>query len=203
MRDRAIALAGMFQALKLVQQMANTGQSESEPLNTCIDSLFRFDADSAQEVYGDLKNINPGLRCLLEQLDGSRRDAGLVRMGITVLQLERRFVRNKRAVNAIQKALEDIARQREHFGPTHPTVLARLGELYAEQISPLGTRVLVQGNPVYLAQANVVGEVRATLLAALRAAVLWRQVGGSYWDLIFSRGVITRATQDLISGKNR
>jgi high frequency lysogenization protein len=77
-------------------------------------------------------------------------------------------------------------------------VLARLGELYSEQISPLGPRVLVQGNPVYLAQPSVVGEIRATLLAALRAAVLWRQVGGSYWDFLWSRRAMVETARGLL-----
>jgi len=47
--------------------------------------------------------------------------------------------------------------------------------------------VLVQGNPHYLGQATVVSEIRAVLLAALRSAVLWRQLGGSLWDFLLRR----------------
>jgi high frequency lysogenization protein len=46
---------------------------------------------------------------------------------------------------------------------------------------------MVQGNPVYLAQPPVVAEIRAILLCALRSAVLWRQLGGSQWDLYLRR----------------
>ena len=70
---------------------------------------------------------------------------------------------------------------------------------YADCISPLGARVLVQGNPVYLSQATVVGEVRAALLAALRAAVLWRQVGGSYWDFLWSRRAMAETARELLA----
>ncbi|MEO6102953.1 MAG: DUF489 family protein, partial [Pseudoxanthomonas sp.] len=38
-------------------------------------------------------------------------------------------------------------------------------------------------------------EIRAILLAAVRSAVLWRQLGGSFWDLVFSR----RAMADTAS----
>ena len=83
-------------------------------------------------------------------------------------------------------------------GATHPDLLARLGELYARRISPLGPRVMVQGNPVYLAQPGVVGEVRATLLAGLRSAVLWRQLGGSWWDLVLSRRRLVEEARALL-----
>jgi high frequency lysogenization protein len=98
----------------------------------------------------------------------------------------------------VRAGLEDIDRKRAHFGATHPTVLARLGELYSRELSPIGPRVLVQGNPVYLGQPELVGEVRATLLAAVRAAVLWRQVGGSYWDFLLQRRVLVQAARDWL-----
>lgn len=199
MKDRALALAGLLQAVQLVQQMAQTGQAESRPLAACIDSLFRFDAESPEAVFDGADKLEPGLRRLLAQLEGGAgRDAGLTRMAMTVLHLERRFMRQPGAADAVHAALEEIGRQHAHWGPTHPTVLARLGELYARELSPIGPRVLVQGNPVYLGQPDLVGEVRATLLAAIRAAVLWRQLGGSYWDFLFGRRALVQATRDWL-----
>ncbi len=200
MKDRALALAGLLQAVQLVQQMAQTGQSETQPLAACIDSLFRFDAESPADVYGGAAALAPGLRRLVDQLEGGPgRDQAITRMAMTVLQLERRFIAHRRAPGAVREALDPIARQREHFGPTHPTVLSRLGELYAQEISPIGPRVLVQGNPVYLGQPELVGEVRATLLAALRAAVLWRQLGGSYWDFLLGRRALVAAAREWLA----
>lgn len=199
MKDRALALAGLLQAIELVQQMAQTGQAAGDPLAACIESLFRFDADTPEEVFGGAGQVAPGLRRLVGQLEGGAgRDPALTRMAMTVLHLERNFIRHSAAPGAVRQGLEDIARQRDHLGATHPTVLARLGELYAKDISPIGPRVLVQGNPVYLGQPDLVGEVRATLLAALRAAVLWRQVGGSYWDFLLGRRSLVAAARDWL-----
>jgi high frequency lysogenization protein len=198
MRERAIALAGLMQAIKLVQQMANTGQAETRPLETCIGSLFRFDAEDSESVFGDRRHLQPGVRLLIDQLVGRGRDNTHTRMAVSVLGLERRFLRSPETVAAVHDTLERLAPDCERLGAAHPDLLARLGELYAERISPLGQRVLVQGNPVYLAQPPVVAEVRATLLAALRAAVLWRQLGGSYWDFLFSRGRLANEAKELL-----
>ena len=200
MRDRVIALAGLLQAVRLVQDMANNGQAESRPLAACIGSLFAFEADEAAQVYGGASELQPGLRRVIAQLDGSDRDTGQTRIAMNLLHLERRFMASGETVDAVRRTLEDIGRQREALGPAHPTVLTRLGELYAEKISPLGPRVLVQGNPVYLSQATLVGEVRATLLAGLRAAVLWRQSGGSYWDFLLSRRRMVETARELLEG---
>jgi high frequency lysogenization protein len=58
---------------------------------------------------------------------------------------------------------------------------------------------MVQGNPHYLGQAGVVAEIRAALLAALRAAVLWRQVGGSLWDFPLRRRAMLDAIDAALS----
>jgi high frequency lysogenization protein len=198
MKDRVIALAGLLQAVRLVQEMANNGHAESRPLRACIGSLFAFDAEAAVDVYGGVSELQPGLRRVIAQLDGSDRDTGQTRIAMNLLHLERRFMASHETVAAVRSALEDIGRQRQALGPDHPTVLVRLGELYAERISPLGPRVLVQGNPVYLSQATLVGEVRATLLSGLRAAVLWRQSGGSYWDFLLSRRRMVDTARELL-----
>lgn len=191
MKDRTLALAGLSQAVQLVQQMARSGETDQAALVACIDSLFRFDAPDTASVFGGAAALRPGLQRLVAQFEGGAgRDAEQTRMAMTVLHLERRFVAHRTAPDAVRRGLEDIARQRELSGPAHPSVLARLGELYAKEISPIGPRVLVQGNPVYLARQDLVADVRATLLAAVRAAVLWRQLGGTYWDFLLRRRMI-------------
>ena len=171
MRDRAIALAGLMQAIKLVQQMANTGQAETRPLETCIGSLFRFDAEDSESVYGDRRQLQPGVRLLIDQLVGRGRDNTHTRMAVSVLGLERRFLRSPETVAAVHDTLERLAPDCERLGAAHPDLLARLGELYAERISPLGQRVLVQGTPVYLAQPRCgASSAAATGTSCFRAA---------------------------------
>jgi high frequency lysogenization protein len=199
-KDRVLALAGLLQSVRLVQQMANNGQAETRALAPCIDSLFRFDADSAEEVYGGVPSLESGLRRVVAQLDGSDRDGAQTRMAMNVLHLERRFVAAPEAMSKVQRRLQEVQRDRQPWEPTHPAVLARLGEIYAELVSPLGPRVMVAGNPVYLSQPEVVAEVRAALLAALRSAVLWRQLRGSYWDLLLSRRRMVDTAQALLQG---
>jgi len=86
------------------------------------------------------------------------------------------------------------------LGSTHADVVSELAKLYADTLSHLRPRVMVQGNPHYLGQAGVVAEIRALLLAALRAAVLWRQLGGSLWDFVFSRRQMAAAIDARITG---
>lgn len=196
--DRVLALAGLAQALHQVRRIAETGQSESSVVQASLDSVFRVEADSTLAVYGGVRDLTSGLRVLRGYLSKETRDDALPRLAMSVLQLERRFVREGDVVDAVAKGLEDIASRATELGSTHPDVLSALGGLYADTISHLRPRVMVQGNPHYLGQPGVVAEIRAILLAAVRSAVLWRQLGGSMWDLILSRRALLEATDDWL-----
>ena len=111
-----------------------------------------------------------------------------------MVQLERRFSRDPMAVR-VRDGIVALAGQAERQGSTHPDVLAALGALYADTVSHLRPRVMVQGNPHYLGQQAVVAEIRAVLLAALRSAVLWRQTGGSLWDFVLRRQAMLEAIE--------
>lgn len=187
MSDRVLALAGLAQALAQVRRIADTGTAEQRILGTALDSVFRIDAATPAAVYGDVSALRPGLTLLRDYFSSQARDEQLPRLALAVLQLERRFVADEAMGNRVQHGIRAQAAQAEREGSTHPDVLSALGGLYAETLSHLRPRVLVQGNPHYLGQANVVAEVRAVLLAAVRSAVLWRQLGGSLWDFLLRR----------------
>jgi len=186
-QQRVLALAGIAQALEQVRRIAETGQSDPAVVGTAIDSVFRINAESALAVYGDASALQPGLRLVRGYLRNEIDDPLLPKLALAVLQIERRFVADADAALQVQRGIAVLAPDAERLGRAHPDVLAGLGSLYSETISQLRPRVMVQGNPHYLGQPNVVAEIRSILLAALRSAVLWRQLGGSFWDFLLRR----------------
>jgi high frequency lysogenization protein len=195
MDHRVLALAGLAQALRQVRQIAETGQADQGVVDTALNSVFRIDAESPAAVYGDARALAPGLRLLREYFGNASQDALLPRLALAVIQLERRFVRDGNTARKVHQGILAAAPSAERLGATHPDVLAALGSLYADTISHLRPRVLVQGNPHYLGQAGVVAEIRAVLLAAVRSAVLWRQLGGSLWDFLLRRRELVAAIE--------
>lgn len=185
--DRVLALAGLVQALKQVRRIAETGQADAAVLGTCLDSVFRIDAASPEDVYGGAHNLRPGLLLLRDYLASQGDDPHLPKLALAVTQLERRFVSNDAVAERVHEGILALKPKADALGSSHPDVLAALGTLYADTVSHLRPKVMVQGNPHYLGQAGVVAEIRAILLASLRSAVLWRQLGGSIWDLFLRR----------------
>lgn len=199
MSQRVLALAGLVQALAQVRRIADTGQANVAVLKTALESVFRIDAPSPASVYGGVEGVRPGLMLLRDYFTNQARDEQLPRLALAVMQLERRFVRDADMAERVQAGIRAQQGSAEEFGCTHPDVLSALGALYAETLSHLRPRVLVQGNPHYLGQATVVAEVRAVLLAAMRSAVLWRQLGGSLWDFLLRRRELSAAVSAHLS----
>ncbi len=202
--ERVLALAGLFQACVLAQQLANDGRCDETAMEAGVASVFRIDAPSVVGVFGNIANLRLGLRQLIGQLDGNERDMAITRMVVTVMRLERCLSARPELLATLQQGIVAAQRQVEHFGRDSSQVTGRLAELYASTLSTLKPRVMVSGNPLQLQQPAVVEKVRANLLAAVRSAVLWRQIGGRQWQLLLyrrrcsmlARGLLTGATLD-------
>lgn len=201
---RVIALAGVFQAAALVRDLATQGRADSVAAESSLSSVFRIDSDSAADAFGGIGGVRLGLEILIANLDSAQREAGVAQLAMGILRLERKLARRGAMLAQVRSGIEAIQRQVDHLGVAHATVQARLAELYAETLSQVTPRIVVHGNPVHLSDTRRVEQIRALLLAGVRAAVLWRQVGGNQWRLLLrrreyamlARGLLARCTLD-------
>jgi high frequency lysogenization protein len=56
----------------------------------------------------------------------------------------------------------------------------------------------VHGDMRFLQQPSNAAKIRALLLAGIRSARLWRQLGGHRWQLVFSRGKLLKELYQLM-----
>ncbi|HDS1330466.1 TPA: DUF489 family protein, partial [Stenotrophomonas maltophilia] len=108
--DRVLALAGIAQALQQVRRIADTGHSDAAAVRTAVDSVFRVDASSPQEVFGDRHALKSGLRLLHNYFRSQGQDPILPKLALSVLQLERRFVQDGATVNKVASGIERAQR---------------------------------------------------------------------------------------------
>lgn len=188
-RDLTIALAGVFQAAKLVKQIATTGMANNAVIESSIETLFKPDAITVEDVFGGLSGIGSGIRTLKQQFTSGNkdRDIDITKYVISLLILERNFSSNKQSQDTLYKKLDDIKLSLEYFSLMHENIFSKLGDLYKTTISPLGPKIIVSSDKPYLSNQTNANKVRSLLLAGIRSAVLWRQCGGSRWQLMFSR----------------
>jgi high frequency lysogenization protein len=199
-QDLSIALAGIFQATGLVEQLAKTGYVPSDNYRCSIESLFQFDPPSTRAVFGDLRNLEFGLKTLHGMLQqGNCRHGDALRYSLGVLHLQKKLSGRKDMLGVLGSRLQQAAKQAEHFGNSiHDNVIGNLGDLYSETISTFRFRIQVGGDASYLRQARIANQVRALLLAGIRSATLWRQLGGNRWQLLFNRKQLLAATDQLL-----
>ena len=69
-----MALAGVAQAARLVDQLSKTGSYPIEFLEPSIHSLFEFDPDAVADVYGGLPGVRLGLHNLSSLLANRQED---------------------------------------------------------------------------------------------------------------------------------
>ena len=75
--DSTLALAGVCQAAKLVQQLALNGEADAAALETSLNSLLKTAPNTTLDVFGgELNNLKLGLTTLCEQLNGSEPELG-------------------------------------------------------------------------------------------------------------------------------
>lgn len=196
---QVVALAGVFQSAALVRATATTGSQDASSLEASIGSILRIDVNDAAEAFGGVVGVRMGLEALIQQLERNPGELAVSQIAVSVLRLERKLSGRPSMLQALREGIEAIQRQVDHLGVVHTSVLARLSELYASTLSNLRPRVVVQGNPLYLQQSAQVERIRSTLLAGVRAAVLWRQLGGSQWHLLFKRKQVVMLARGLLS----
>lgn len=197
--ERVIALAGLFQAVSLVRTIATRGGADKFTLQPSFASVFKINADSPADVFGGLGNLRQGLQTLVAQLDDDKRDLAITRIAISVMRVEGKLSLRPAMLGKLRAGIETIARQTGEIETADALVAARLAQLYVETVSTLQPRIVVEGNPQFLQQEAQVAMIRALLLAAIRAAVLWRQLGGSQWRLLFRRKQYSMMARGLLA----
>jgi high frequency lysogenization protein len=188
-RDRIVALAGVFQAAYLVQQLARYDNIEEPAFSHSIHSILINDADSTLDVFGGLDGIRRGLEVLRDKMLGrsGAPDLETIRYVLSMVQLATKLARDPQMLQDLATEFELIQAQRE-TGETPPfDTIDDLAQLYSRSISTLTPRIMVSGEQGYLNDPRTAARVRTALLAGIRAAYLWHQLGGRRWHLLFLR----------------
>ncbi|HRL92311.1 MAG TPA: high frequency lysogenization protein HflD [Pseudomonas sp.] len=202
-QEQLIALGAVFEAAFLVDKIAKSGQISEAPLGCMLGSLLVRDPQNTLEVYGgDDLNLRDGYRALVSALerDPSTLQRDSLRYALALLGLERKLAKRDDMLQIMGSRLDQIQQQVQHFGLVHDNVIAACGGLYQDTLSTFSQRIQVQGDMRHLQQPSNAAKIRALLLTGIRAARLWRQLGGHRWQLVFSRGKLLNELRPLLRG---
>ncbi|NRN29108.1 high frequency lysogenization protein HflD [Photorhabdus heterorhabditis] len=197
-----LALAGICQSSRLVQQLAHENQCDTDAVATMVNSILNTNPASVLDVFGNHEhNLRIGLDAMLGIFDGGNNSVStdLTRYMLSLMALERRLNKHQEASDALGNRINLLERQQAYFEPMSEGMFNALAGIYVDVVSPLGPRIQVTGSPDVLRNPLVQAKVRAILLSGVRCAVLWQQVGGGRLQLMFSRQRLVQQAKDILA----
>ncbi len=200
--QQAIALAGVAQSARLVDQISKTGSYPVEFLEPTLRSLFEFSPNSVEDIFGGIAGVKLGLQNLCNLLANKQADESrdMVRYVFGLLYLERKFSGNNDMMSVVRSRLEHASFRAEHFSGDVHALSNSVSGIYQDTLSHLTFRIKVTGSAQHLQNEKNADMIRAVLLAGIRSAFLWRQLGGRRWKLLWQRRKLLAAAQKLSRG---
>ncbi len=210
---QTLTLSAVVQSAQLVRALAHTGSAPLPAMKALIDPLFALNAPSFNTIFPDLRLARPGLEWLTVRARQRRsvkndevlrytRNLLLLRTKLMAdTDMQSRLGRRLQSMSPLSAQYSDPQRQTS----TEPVGLHEtersfeaLATLYQDTISTLPFRIQVQGKVEHLQDERTANRIRALLLAGIRFAVLWHQIGGRPWHLFVLRGRINRIATSML-----
>lgn len=185
----SLALAGIVQAALLVHRTASGEPVDVDAQDALLRSIATHRAASFAEVFPQPRAYRLGARVAVAALSGRAGSPEVLRYTLQLIDLAKMLRGIPQVVEKLGRLLDGIDRQ-------HPEV-SQLASIYQQTISTLGKRIQVTGNPQILQREESADRIRALLLAGVRMAWLWHQLGGRRWHLILRRRPLLIALQPL------
>lgn len=220
-QNRALALAAVFQATQLTHMTAITGQkSIGEGGNIFFENLIKASLNirpaenhSCQtlDFFNALSDISLGLKTLessIVQPFNSSPKSPIPKLSnaklpmsyaMALLALEKKVYNNPEYVKIIEESQQKILKQLSFFDHnyTHPSILANLAQTYVDTAGQINPRIMVRGHAEAFKDPSHTNRIRASLFTGLQMAHLWRQLGGSSWNMMLSKRKLLQDIQAL------
>ena len=195
----AMALAGIFAASYLTDQLATTGSCDQRAFNSAMHALLTIDAPHIHDIYGDNDLLKIGLAELIRVFTSSlnKGNTNISRYVISAIHLEKKLGEDSSLKNKIQRGIIQGQNSAKTLAPTDDRVIHQLASVYRQSFGQLKFRIAIHGKKDFLHNELIMAKCRTLLFTAIRCAVLWRQVGGSRWQLFLQRSKLRHIAEDL------
>ena len=213
--QQSVALATVAQSAALVKELAYEGRVPQDQLAACINPLLQLEALSIDNVYPELSNLSCGFQTLQDIFgtDQVQSQGETVRYTLGMLLLRNKLMADHEMQDVLRRRLQyldplpqelpELSPDADDLSPEsqlnshQERILKQLANLYQDTISTLSYRIQVQGKIENLKNERIANSIRALLLAGIRSAVLWYQLGGRRWRLVIYRKRVKETASNL------
>ncbi|MEQ8484043.1 MAG: DUF489 family protein [Pseudomonadales bacterium] len=190
----ALALAGVVQAAALVHDTAHGRSVSDAAREALLRTVPTRRAGDLAEVFPRPADLTMGARLAVEALSGQSRTPEVLRYGLQLVELARNLA-------GVPQVVEKLGRLLDEQDPDDLNE-QQYSRIYQQTISTLGKRIQVTGEPAVLQQEATADRIRALLLAGVRLAWLWQQLGGRRWHLLLRRRALLLALRPFAQPDN-
>ncbi len=203
MRDKALALAGIFQGASLVSDIATRGKTQKSYFDASIGSLLSGTDEGITGLYGKTANLKPGLECLENFLTSRNTKTADF---IHILSYTRQLIlladimmQDAGKVGTVALAIDELSEKHGKVNKISIELVRRIARIYCQNFSslPAKNRIRVNGKKEFLTPTDNVARIRAALFAGIRAAVFWRHLGGRWPHTFIGSGKLLRQLADI------
>lgn len=187
---RALALSALVQAALLVEKSAFGRETPDTALNVLYQSLYVTNPGDFTEIIPNLDDLTLGVTYLRKVFQSQPDNADNRTLGyvLNVIQLEKKLRKRPDLLGIITESISALdARYEMPEDRLQPNAIAELAELYRKTLGELRPRIEVKGEASHLQDAPTAAKIRSLLLTGIRFAMLWRQLGGRRWHLVFQQ----------------
>jgi len=185
----ALALAGVVQAAALVHRTA-TGEGVDDQLRkSLLRAIPTHNAADLGAIFPEPADYRYGAGIAIEALAGRTAAPEVMRYTLQLIELAN-------LLKGVPQVTEKLGTMLDRVDAADPDE-AELARVYQQTISTLGKRIQVTGDAQVLQREQTAERIRSLLLAGIRMAWLWQQLGGRRWHLVFRRRPLVVALQTL------
>ncbi|MQX53890.1 high frequency lysogenization protein HflD [Alcanivorax sediminis] len=199
-QQQVLALAAVFQAAQLGDDIAVRGDCDPRALRALIEGVMALDADSFDSIYPQPEQLREGLALLELSLNRKSGGASLrpLNYGLALLHLAAKLAKNADTTNILRHRLMALNGQLAHFNDLAEEAFChRLASIYVDTLGTFRFRIQVKGDPSHLQDEDKAAKIRTLFLTGVRAAFLWQQLGGKRWHLLFKRKQILATLESI------
>lgn len=203
--QQVIALAATIQALSNVEDVAVKGQFNERHALPIFRALACYDPDDTLSAFGgDIHQLQYGIK-QLKRLFSDELSRDLAQYLLGVITIELKLVKDLSMRQALQQSLQQLSMQvatiSQSSNEDSPSLIksnieeyllkdntiSHLAETYKQTASRTEPRIMIKGNHQFLQNEHSANQIRALLLAALRAISFFRHHGGKRMDFMLKR----------------
>ena len=121
-----------------------------------------------------------------------------LRYAIAMIDIQKRLRRDTTIASRLRAQLDEIRDGGTILDLNSPEGISALAEIYSATLSLLTPKIIIRGSEQHLKDEDIVLKVRSVLLAGVRAAYLFHELGGRKWQIFIGRKKLADSASRLL-----